>query len=254
MAYLDYNYSPDDTYLSIANFYNITVSELLRINNIGYPHAQKPSEQLGLSEYGSLKVPNTLTGTGTLELEDTDEYLFNQQDSVVKGYLDSRTAGLRGEIGFASQNKCWLQVDGVGVAVFPCYPQSYSDSHNVNFTSQNVMGRSEPFQIYQNSGPRNVSVSFRMDREMTHTTDIGDIIGIVQAACYPTENANTIAPRCTLVIGKNCKITGVIGNVSTNWSETIIDQQYMVVDLSFSITECTGNPKTAYNVRSLRGV
>ena len=92
-----------------------------------------------------------------------------------------------------------------------------------------------------------------MHREMTHTTDIGDIVGIVQAACYPLSNSETIAPRVTLVIGNNCRITGVIGNVSTDWSDTIIGNQYMSVSLSFSVTECTGSPKVAREVSGLRG-
>ncbi len=261
MAYSDYKYSEDDSFVSIANFYGITVSELMRINNMDFPpHANKPSEYIDLQS--TLKVPDILNGTATLEIEDTDEFVFsNRSDSR---YTNSYGVGLSGQIGFASQWKCWLLVEGVGIAYFPCYPDSYSDSHNVSFSQQTVLGRSEPFQVYQNSGPRSVSVSFKMHREMTHTTPIGDIVGIVQAACYPTNNDTTIAPRCTLVIGDNCKITGVIGNVSTNWSDTILNRSpggafasvsgiYSMVDLSFSITECTGSPKIAAEVRSLNG-
>ena len=89
---------------------------------------------------------------------------------------------------------------------------------------------------------------------MTRTSDIGYIVGLVQSACYPSGTYGTIVPRCTLVIGNNCSITGVISNVNTNWSDTIIANQYMVATLDFSVQECTGHPKTAPVVASRRGV
>ena len=264
MAYSDYKFSADDTFTGIAGFYGITVSELMRINNLPFPPmSERPSTESSVSG-DSLRVPSIINGTSTLEVEDTDEFVFTTRQLSRNAYIGYGDGGISGEIGLASQSKCWLVVENVGTVYFPCYPDSYSDSHNVSFSQQTVLGRSEPFQIYQNTGPRSVSVSFKMHREMTHTNSIGEIVGVVQAACYPTNNDRTIAPRCTLVIGDNCKITGVIGNVSTNWSDTILNRVsgggfaatsgiYSTVDLSFSITECTGSPKIAAQVAALQG-
>ena len=250
MAYLDYNFSNNDTFFSIADYYGITVSELYRINNIQEPVITQFPSELGLPT-NSLRVPELLNGRETMENGRTNLYLpSDQQKSRIVS--TSTSGGLKGVIGHASQGKCYISVGGV-IGVFPCYPESYSDSHSANFTPQTPMGRSEPFQIYQNSGPRTVNVSFRMDREMTHTTDIGSLVGLVQSACYPLGDEATIVPRVTLVLGANCSITGVIPSVSTNWSDTIIENKYMVVTLDFSVMECTGNPKTAGVVAGLRG-
>lgn len=249
MAYLDYDYSNSDTFFSIADYFGITVSELFRINNLQEPVITQFPSKANLPS-STLKVPDLLNGRETIENGTVKKYL--ESDGNKSRIATTGGSGMSGVIGHASQGKCYLDVGGVR-AVFPCFPESYSDSHTASFTQQTPMGRSEPFQIYQNSGPRTVSVSFRMDREMTHTTDIGDIVGIVQSACYPLGNESTIVPRVTLVIGANCIITGIIPSVTTNWSDTIIEDQYMIVSLDFSVVECTGNPKTAGIVASLRG-
>jgi LysM repeat protein len=249
MAYLDYDYSENDTFFSIADYFGITVSELYRINNLQEPVTTQFPSKANLST-NTLKVPELLNGRETIENGKIQKYLESDQNKSRIATIGGSV--MDGVIGHASQGKCYLNVGGV-VAVFPCFPETYSDTHSANFTNQTPMGRSEPFQIYQNSGPRTVNVSFRMDREMTHTTDIGDIVGIVQSACYPLGNEATIVPRVTLVIGNNCSITGVIPSVSTNWSDTIIEDLYMVVTLDFSVVECTGNPKTAGVVAALRG-
>jgi LysM repeat protein len=249
MAYLDYDYSENDTFFSIADYFGITVSELYRINNLQEPVTTQFPSKANLST-NTLKVPELLNGRETIENGKIQKYLESDQNKSRIATVGG--SGMDGVIGHASQGKCYLNVGGV-VAIFPCFPETYSDTHSANFTQQTPMGRSEPFQIYQNSGPRTVNVSFRMDREMTHTTDIGDIVGIVQSACYPLGNEATIVPRVTLVIGNNCSITGVIPSVSTNWSDTIIEDLYMVVTLDFSVVECTGNPKTAGVVAALRG-
>lgn len=250
MAYLDYNFTERDTFFSIADYFGITVSELYKINNMQEPVTTQFPAKAGLPT-NSLKVPELLNGRETKENRTLDVYIPTE-DEISRITSTATDGGLKGVIGHASQGKCYINVGGV-IGIFPCYPEGYSDSHNANFTPQTPMGRSEPFQIYQNSGPRTVNVSFRMDREMTHTTDIGDLVGLVQSACYPIGNESTIVPRVTLVLGANCSITGVIPSVSTNWGETIIDNQYMVVTLDFSVVECTGNPKTAGVVAALRG-
>ena len=251
MAFLAYDFNYNDTFEDVAAFYGTTVSELLKINNLPSPPPTYIREAFPNYEQDKndiqIKVPIVESPYMAQDVETLDSDITNT-------YASERGAGLSGLVGFASQNKCFLVVEGVGKAVFPCYPESYSDSHQASFGSQTPLGRSEPFQIYQNSGPRTVNVSFRMDREMTHTTPIGEIVGIVQAACYPVSQNATITPRCTLVLGANCSITGVISNVSTNWSDTIIANQYMIVTLDFSVTECTGNPRTAGMVKGRWGV
>lgn len=233
-----YNYTDTDTYEDICERYDIPLTELLRINNIPQP---LPSEYPKDTEWlrGNLLVP----------AKASDVPMRKPQRRAKRWYEESVSWR---DIGYKSQNKCYMTVYGstVFTIVFPCMPQSYSDSRTANYTSQNPLGRSEPFQIYENSGPRTVSVSFQMHREMTHTDPIEDVVKAVQAATYPIAWTGTIPPKVRLVIGNACVIEGIIaGGVDVTWSETIDKNwKYNMVDLSFTVTECTGKPQTMSDV------
>ena len=80
---------------------------------------------------------------------------------------------------------------------------------------------------------------------------VDQIVAGVQSATYPLDYGGHIPPKVRLVLGNACEIEGIIdGQVSAVWSETIIDHRYQIVDLSFSVTEVTGNPKTASGLTS----
>ena len=248
MAYEVFNITGDDITLEeIAEIYNTTVSELMTINNL-----KQPISDLS-SLHGVILVPVIGSGGETFENSESPylgAYLRTTEQKVEK----PRYVGLTNVIGSWSQGWCKLTLSVGGGCIFPCFPESYSDTRTASFTPQTPLGRSEPFQIYQNSGPRQVSVSFRMHREMTQSTAIGDCVAVVQSATYPT-GGDQIVPKATLQIGKNCLITGIIDNVSTNWSDTINTYgQYNIVELSFTVTECTGNPKTSGTVAGMGGV
>ena len=250
MAYLVYETDTNDTLESIAKTYGITASQLAKINNINMPYNALAIITPGTKVY----VPDLQNGRESYENKDLHSNYMTLRNfkktnewEFVYNY-SSATSGFDSMIGFNSQGCCYLDIEGRGTIFFPCYPESYSDSHTANVGSQTPLGRSEPFQIYQNSGPRVVNTTFRMHREMTHTTDIGAIVSTVQACCYPIGTDMTIIPRVTLTIGQNCKITGIIKSVSTDWTDTIIDGMYMMVSLGFSVEECTGNPKTFEDV------
>lgn len=246
MAYLDYEYTETDTFASIAEEFGITTTELYKVNNILYPYPDKPSELIWLS--GNLKVPNVLTGNESYENRVRETTIEAKENKPLQKSVTNK-----GKVGYYSQKKCWIRINGI-IYFFPCWPENYSDTRQSNFTSQHPLGRSEPFQIYQNSGPRTVSVTFRMHREMEHTNTVEDVVAAVQSAVYPT-GSDSIVPKVTLNLGNSCYITGVIaGTVSTDWGETInADDKYNVVTLSFTVTECTGNPKLAGEILQERG-
>lgn len=238
IQYEVYNYDDIDTYTSLCQRYNIPFTELLRINNISQPlKSDFVKDTVGLQ--GTLLVP--------VQASDVPQQYVLRKPTKAPG----RAAGISA-VGWASQYKCYMTIYGASTikVYFPCMPQSFSDSRTASYTSQNPLGRSEPFQIYENSGPRTVSVSFRMHKEMLHVTPIEDVVTAVQSATYPIAWNGTIPPKVTLVIGNSCVITGIIaGGVETTWSETIDKNwKYNSVDLSFTVTECTGNPKTMADV------
>jgi hypothetical protein len=259
MASLDYNYTEIETFKQIADRCQTTVDQIMLLNNIQPPYSARPYDMFGAG--GVIKVPQVYSGGETFENtgKQNNKQKYLQKPSSKKSSSDTIRPIV--QLGNAVQRKCWIKVNETTLC-FPCFPESYTDSHTASVTPMNILGRSEPFQIYQNSGPRTVSVSFRMDREMNRTCNIQNIIALVQSACYPI-HTYPIIPRCTLVIGANCSITGIITDVSTDWGETLLSVTdssgnqnfvYSVATLQFSVTECTGSPKWQPQVASSGGV
>ena len=277
MEYSVYNYSSTDTMATVAKAFGVSVTELAKLNNLSMPLS--PAQYFkfeGLPGY--IFVPQTESGGRSYSAEQPPPLrkgIVSNEWNIYDPYDYSRKAIT---VGDGVQGQCYLAIEGnagsvinnnddetTGKIFFPCFPDSFTDTRSVSVSSQNPIGRSEPFQIYQNSGPRTVSVSFRMHREMNHFTPIEDIVKAVQSCTYPISGsrlaggyAPLIIPRVRLVIGGHEPITGIIASdVSVTWSETLSKPKdtntawkYNVVELGFTVTECTGNPKTSYQVYS----
>ena len=249
----DYEYSPTATFEDISVYFDVPLSEIYRVNNIPDPYplstdvVADTENETGLS--GIIKVPMIQNGNESVENDSIDTYAeLTEIGTTIPG--SGFDASFK--IGYASQYKCWIQIEG-DTYYFPCYPETYSDSRSAHFTQQTPLGRSEPFQIYQNSGPRVVNASFQMHVEMTHATPIRDLVAAVQSAEYPLglSRSDTIVPRVIFKIGDSCYIEGIIADqVTADWSGPLIDNRYVMVTLSFSVTECTGMPRTAEMVRN----
>lgn len=259
--YMDYEYSNTDTFQDISNYFGVSISDLMTINNIQSPYPIE-TQTINSSNLltGYIKVPEIQNGNESVENDGYDVV------ETVPQRLNSLGTFWNGEIGFASQGKCWIRI-GSETLFFPCFPETYSDTHSAHFTSQTPMGRSEPFQIYQNTGPRVVSASFNMHIEMNHITPVRELVAAIQSAVYPLGQTrdNTIVPEVVFSIGESCIIRGIIADtVSCEWSGTILtydpsissqggNGQYTMCSLSFSVTECTGQPRTSRDVRNSYG-
>ena len=276
MSYLAYNYTSTDTYAGIAKAFNVSVSDIMKVNNIRFPYPQRPS-QVG-AETGTILIPDIATGNVSVESGVNQYRDVVPTTNVPTGtVLNIDRSGINSQVGWNSQAQCYLIIDGLNQldgpnhdrVYFPCFPESVSDSNSSNFSEMHPIGRSEPFQIYQNSGPREVGVSFTMHKEMCHITPIEKIVHAVTAATYPlgrrmaatsinspSVDGIDIVPRVTLVIGREITITGIIkGSVSVKWYGPInAYNRYNMADLDFTVTECTGNPKTAENIANWDGI
>lgn len=276
MAYTDYNYTTDDSFHDIAKEFGTTVSEIMKLNNISPPYVRKVgnlSPQTLKTLNGSLKVPCIATGNDSFEsfneissstvglsYRTYEEFIKATKNVVANSRQSSSVSTFGVTIPGRHMPDCYICVNGTTM-MFPCYPESVSDSNSANYYAQSILGRSEPIQIYQNSGPRSVSVAFKMHNEMVHNDDsyIADydyvprLVRLIESACYPNYGSAVSAVRATLVVGKTIKISGIIQNVSTTWGGTIIDNKYQVVDINFSVTECTGSPKSNGQIQSMGG-
>lgn len=272
------DYKQGETLQSIANKYNISIKDIAIANNCynnipvwvqDIPHikniisnieaiddliaTEKAKEDYNAATVKSLeqskkeledkmfiKIP--LINSGGVDGEQTygtnyftKNYTMDERNlgqTVI--YHPSQLVGPGGSV--------YLTVNGQYFGI-PCYPTSISDSLSVSHTSNTVAYRTEPYYNYSGSGPRVVSISLNLHREMAGAVGlyVDDLVRAVQSACYPKTGASN-AIETVFCAGSDIYIRGIItGSVSVTYGGPIIDAKYNVIDLSFSITEVKGD-------------
>ena len=266
MASTVYNFKHYERLSDIASQFSTTIDEIMRVNNVLPPFpvfvSQLPNR---ITSSGMLIVPVNTNGNQTFEsyyhtaeeslgiefinAEKMKEFevsnLYNYANLDYFNWVDMRPG--------RSGKDCYIIVGGTGIA-FPCYPDSVSDSNQASYSSVSILGRSEPFQYYTGSGPRTVSTAFQFHTDMCGNVNyVYRIADIIESACYPRYGSAIAATRCHLHIAGNISITGIISSVNTQYSGPIIDNKYAVIDLSFSVTEVTGNPPSQPQIAASGG-
>lgn len=140
---------------------------------------------------------------------------------------------------------------------FPCYPQEPSDGKKANYTQMpDLLYQSEPWQIYESSGPRSNTYTFDIHRHMwsgDHNDGMANkLIRFCEAHCYPKFNGSLVNTSiATLYVHGNKLIRGVITDVNTEWDGPIADDGwYLHVKLSITITEVSDEPLSYDAVKS----
>lgn len=250
MAYVDYNFKPDEKISDVASQFNTTVDDFMKMNNVQPPF---PKYMKDLPSYAvdgdTVKIPYVLNGKSTFE-----DFTNDSQQSVGVVYENDSilTRSLRINRTNITQPKksvyvppnvkhtcpdCYITIDYMGSGSgttwhFPCYPETVSDSNQASYNGISLLGSPEPIQMYSHSGPRSVSVSFTMhsdmcnDMQSSFANDINyiyDLTAAIEGCCY-AKNTGVSAVRVVLTIGKNIHICGIISNVSTQYSGPLLDR------------------------------
>ena len=247
MQYATYTFSLNDTFENVASRYNVSVQTLANINNITGNIPKYISDVPQLANSSTILVPLIGNGGSTT----TPQYYSS---SNVLRYTENsytiNSASLTGSGGAVI-----LIINGE-VLNMPCYPKNLSDSVNSSFSSDSLFTSTEPYVVFSNSGPRQVSVSFQLHREMRgydNDTYIDNIVNTIQAACYPISDG-VMGVEVRLIIGKDIYIRGIInGSVNISYSGPIIDGKYNIVDIGFSIQEVYGLNMSYYDKKRLGG-
>lgn len=127
---------------------------------------------------------------------------------------------------------------------FPVYPEELEDEYKANYTQMpDMLYQYEPWQVYQSSGPRTNTYTFKFHRDMwtgDHTDGkANELIRFCEANCYPEFRGSAVnVPTVTLYISGSPHITGILTSVSPRWSGPLgSDGWYLVCELVLSITE-----------------
>lgn len=158
----------------------------------------------------------------------------------------------------------------------PTYPDSVTDSMNVMFNQATMLSRSAPIFSYYGSGPRTVSFSLHLHRDMMNSVNTSssnlkipniqdeDYVDILvkqlQAAALPRYAAaeKMVNPPIVAVrIGNDIFCKGVVsGSVNTTYSGPILrTDKYAEITIDFVVTEIDPyDADTVMSVGHYRGI
>ncbi len=147
--------------------------------------------------------------------------------------------------------------------VLPTYPDSITDNIQTTFYSTNALSRSAPVFSFINSGPRTMSISLDLHRDMMNDLNrtvsnlkdnvvdfsgndyVDTLIKYLQAAALPkyqtysSGSKSVIPPMVAIRFGSEIFIKGVItSGVQTTFKRPILyNDKYALVTISFTISE-----------------
>ena len=145
--------------------------------------------------------------------------------------------------------------------IIPEYPESITDNMGSTFNQTTALSRSAPVFTYANSGPRSVTFSLELHRDMVNdlnitagntnlksnvvsqTDDYVDIlIKELQSIALPRYNVNNravIPPRVAVRFGNELFISGVVNSTITcTYSKPILSNgKYAKVSIGFTVSE-----------------
>lgn len=127
----------------------------------------------------------------------------------------------------------------------PAYPEEgVQDGYKANYSEMgDILYQYEPWNVYRGSGPRQMTFTFHLHRDMwtgDHTDgNANKLIRFCEANCFAKfEGSAVYAPQVSLFINGSNYITGIMTDCNVNWRHPIAsDGFYLDFDLSFSITE-----------------
>lgn len=146
--------------------------------------------------------------------------------------------------------------DGEYVLI-PNYPDQIQDSMTSTYASQNALSRSAPVYSYSYSGPRTVSISVDLHRDMLDLVNVDvsnlaidnieddyvdTIVKRLQSISVPKYDNSTKAvqpPMVAVRFGNEVFIKGIVqGNITVSYNKPILrGNRYAQVTLGFNIVE-----------------
>lgn len=198
------------------------------------------------------KCNNSLKTSGIV-----DPIIFSEYSTMTSSYGMSGGLGdYRNNSPFEWFNLPWGKVSLAtsmtaihNIVDFPVYPEEYSDGRNANYEQMpSMLYEYEPWQVYKSSGPRALSLTFTMHRDMwtgDHRDGLAnELVRFCEANCYPEyDGSSVVTSTVTFYLNGKSLITGVLTSVKTDWSGPLgLDGHHLVLKLSLEITEVSQEP------------
>lgn len=141
---------------------------------------------------------------------------------------------------------------------FPCYPEELEGSRIANYgTMADTLYQYEPWYVYESSGPREQSLTFKFHRDMW-TGDHRDgkaneLIRFCEANCYPEYSGSSVNTSIvTLYVHGTAFIRGIMTQVQTHWDGPLgQDGWYLNCELTITISEVAASPLNFASIRKM---
>ena len=156
----------------------------------------------------------------------------------------------------------------------PTEPDSVSDSMTSTFNQTSALGRSAPIFTYSGSGPRSVTITLNLHRDMMDDINMGNVsptflegedyvdslvraLQSISLPKYTTQNNVVEPPIVAVRFGNEIFIRGVVDTaIAITYTKPILNNdKYARVDISFSISEIDPyDAPTVFKNGSFRGL
>lgn len=141
---------------------------------------------------------------------------------------------------------------------FPCYPEEFDTARSATYgTMPETLYQYEPWYVYESSGPREQTITFKFHRDMW-TGDHRDgkaneLIRFCEANCYPEYNGSAVNTSIvTLYIHGTAFIRGIMTGVGTHFEGPYgLDGMPLYCELTLTITEVASSPLSYSSVRNM---
>lgn len=131
-------------------------------------------------------------------------------------------------------------------------PDEFSDSNAANFSEIALQGRSAPLIAYENSGPRQLTMTLQLHHDM-QPGGILQAVNNLKALTYPKYSARVQPPKCYIRFGNMVKATAVCTDASVSWKKPYRDGIYLNADVSLSFKTLQELPLSTEDVENGKG-
>lgn len=202
-------------------------------------------------------LSTTITGSDTKYNATPLRNLAMKPTTSKTGNSHSILSGRAGNYTTGKDFNCFVSVllNGLnqGAWSIPVYPQEFSDTNTPSFASQNLLGRSVDYQIY-NGSSRSVSFVLNLHEELcTDYTYIHSLVAYIESAAYPGYSSGIVqVPEIMFNIGSQFRTRGILESCTATWKAPIVNGKMVNCDLSIGVHETYG-PYSQSQVKSMGG-
>lgn len=131
-------------------------------------------------------------------------------------------------------------------------PEEITEGNSASFETQNIRGRSSPYQGYSGSGPRTVGCNFTLHDDLCEY-GLLNTVNKFKSLVYPDYNGILEAPNCMIRFGDMFHMKAILTNIDVSWKTPYRNGIYLVANIGLNFVEVVDIPFSYDEIRSHGG-